>query len=94
MRAPYGLAFTAAGDLVVSDPLANRVLLFQSRAVGISRLAQRRRTYSVQPDFSSSLAGRFLRAACRLARSDDQLYVADTGNNRIAVLPNVDNRGR
>ncbi len=31
MSSTYGLAFTAAGDLVVSDPLANRVLYFRKQ---------------------------------------------------------------
>ncbi len=93
MQSAYGLAFTAAGDLVVSDTLANRVLYFQKTAAGDFQTGQSATSVFGQPDFSSSLAT--VLAGPRLISTDanDQLYVADTGNNRIAALPSVPTAG-
>ncbi len=46
-----------------------------------------------QPDFNSSLAGVLAGPHLISLDSNDQLYIADTGNNRIAVLPSVPTAG-
>ena len=88
MSSAYGLAFTAAGDLLVSDPLANRVLYF-TKTSGDFQSGQAASNVFGQPDFNSSLAGVLAGPHLISLDSADQLYVADTGNNRIAVLPSV-----
>jgi uncharacterized protein (TIGR03437 family) len=92
MSSTYGLAFTAAGDLVVSDPLANRVLYFK-RTGGDFQSGESASNVFGQPDFNSSLAGVLAGPHSISLDSNDQLYVADTGNNRIAVLPSVPTAG-
>jgi uncharacterized protein (TIGR03437 family) len=89
MRSAYGLAFSAAGDLVVSDPLANRVLFFRKPAGGDFEAGSSASNVFGQADFSSSLPVVFSGPRQISLDSGDQLYVADAGNNRIAVLPNV-----
>lgn len=89
MRSAYGLAFSSAGDLVVSDPLANRILFFRKPAGGDFELGASATNVFGQADFSSSLAVVFSGPRLISLDSSDQLYVADSGNNRIAVLPNV-----
>jgi uncharacterized protein (TIGR03437 family) len=93
MKSAYGVAFTADGHLVVSDPLANRILFFRKPTGGDFQSGQPAANVFGQPNFSSSqstvLSGPHLIAL----DPDDQLYVADTGNNRIAILPNVPTAG-
>jgi uncharacterized protein (TIGR03437 family) len=89
MRSAYGLAFSSAGDLVVSDPLANRILFYRKPAGGDFELGTSATNVFGQADFSSSLAVVFSGPRLISLDSSDQLYVADSGNNRIAVLPNV-----
>ncbi len=93
MRSAYGLAFTSDGHLVVSDTLANRVLFFHKAAGGDFQSGQAASNVFGQRDFSSSLATVFSGPRLISVDSDDQLYVADTGNNRIAILPNVPTAG-
>ncbi|HTB19110.1 MAG TPA: hypothetical protein VK708_13400 [Bryobacteraceae bacterium] len=93
MSSTYGLAFTATGDLVVSDPLANRVLYFKKTATGDFQSGEAASNVFGQPDFSSSLANVLAGPHLISLDSDDELYVADTGNNRIAVLPSVPSAG-
>jgi uncharacterized protein (TIGR03437 family) len=92
MSSAYGLAFTAAGDLVASDPFANRVLYFKKTG-GDFQSGESASNVFGQPDFNSSLPG--VLAGPHLISLDaiDELYVADTGNNRIAVLPSVPTAG-
>ena len=49
MKSSYGLAFTAAGDLVVSDPLANRVLYFRKEPEAIFNPVSPRAMFSASP---------------------------------------------
>jgi uncharacterized protein (TIGR03437 family) len=93
MRSAYGLALTADGHLAVSDPLANRILLFQRSAGGDFQSGQAAANVFGQPDFSSSLATVFSGPRLISIDPDNQLYVADTGNNRIAILPPVSTAG-
>ncbi|HYL38316.1 MAG TPA: hypothetical protein VEV17_20530 [Bryobacteraceae bacterium] len=89
MRSAYGLAFTADGDLVVSDPLANRILFFRKPPGGDFQPGQPASNVFGQRDFSSSFSTVFSGPRLISVDAGDQLYVADSGNNRIAVLPNV-----
>lgn len=93
MRSAYGLALTADGSLVVSDPLANRVLFFQKPSGGDFESGQPASNVFGQQDFVSSSSGVFNSPRLIALDPDDQLYVADAGNNRIAVLPNVPTAG-
>ena len=89
LTSAYGLALTSAGNLVVSDPLANRILYFEKTAAGDFQTGEAASNVFGQPDFNSSTAT--ILAGPRLIAVDanDQLYVADTGNNRIAAFPSV-----
>ncbi len=89
MRSAYGLALSSAGDLVVSDPLANRILFFRKPQGGDFESGASASNVFGQADFSSSLPVLFSGPHLIALDSSDQLYVADTGNNRVAVLPNV-----
>jgi uncharacterized protein (TIGR03437 family) len=89
MRSSYGLAFTADGSLVTSDPAANRVLYFKKPKGGDFISGSAATNVFGQADFSSSLAVTFSGPRQVAIDPDDQLYVADTGNNRIAILPVV-----
>jgi len=89
MRASYGLAFTADGGLVASDPAANRVLYFKKPKGGDFISGSSATNVFGQADFNSSLAVTFNGPRQVAIDPDDQLYVADTGNNRIAILPTV-----
>jgi len=93
MSSAYGLAFTAAGDLVVSDPLANRVLYFEKTGTGDFQSGEAASNVFGQPDFSSSLPSVLAGPHLISLDSSDELYVADTGNNRVAVLPSVPTAG-
>ena len=89
MRSSYGVAFTSNGSLVVSDPLANRVLYF-SKPKGTDFISgSSAANVFGQPDFGSSTATVLSGPHHIALDSSDQLYVADTGNNRIAVFPSV-----
>lgn len=88
MAEPYGIAFAATGGLLVSDLALNRVLYFnappQNLVSGMSAT-----TVFGQPDFNSAGAGSGpgqLSSPHHIALdTDDRLYVADTGNGRVAV---------
>lgn len=88
MAAPYGITFSNAGGLLVSDLLLNRVLYF---GVLPQNLASGMPATSVfgQQDFNSSGAGSSqsqLNQPHHIAvDSDDRLYVADTGNRRVTI---------
>jgi len=56
MRSSYGLAFTADGSLVVSDPAANRVLYFKKPKGGDFLSGSSATNVFGQPDFVSSQA--------------------------------------
>jgi uncharacterized protein (TIGR03437 family) len=93
MKSAYGVAFTADGHLVVSDPIANRILFFRKPKGEDFQSGQPAANVFGQPDFSSSQASVFSGPHLISLDPDDQLYVADTGNNRIAILPNVPTAG-
>jgi uncharacterized protein (TIGR03437 family) len=89
MAQPYGLAFTLAGGLLVSDVALNRVLYFQGVSTSLTS-GMSASTVFGQPDFNSSASGAGLNQM-RLPRhistdSDDRLYVADSGNGRVEIF--------
>jgi uncharacterized protein (TIGR03437 family) len=88
MASPYGLVFTYAGGLMVSDISLNRVLYFsvlpQNLTSGMAATG-----VLGQPDFNSSGSGSGpgqLNAPHHISiDTDDRLYIADTGNSRVAI---------
>jgi len=89
MSAPYGIAFTQFGGLLVSDSGLNRVLYFQGDpAHFVSGMAAT--NVFGQPDFFSSTPGNGINqmsAPHHIATDiDDRLYVADTGNGRVEIF--------
>ncbi len=99
MYSPYGLAFTVEGDLAVSDQTDNRVLFFLKPAQGFTN-GQTATSVVGQPDFNSTLANNSAAGTGALngphgigIDTGDQLYVADTGNNRVAVYRNIRSTG-
>jgi uncharacterized protein (TIGR03437 family) len=92
MKSSYGLALTSAGDLVVSDPLANRVLYFKKAGADFQSGEPASNVFG-QPDFDSSVASVLAGPHLISLDSSDQLYIADTGHNRVAVLPSVPTAG-
>jgi uncharacterized protein (TIGR03437 family) len=89
MAQPAGLAFTVEGWLLVSDVLHNRVLLFQppfQSGMAATKVFG-------QPDFLSTQPGSAnnqMNAPRHIATdTDDRLYVADSGNNRILIFGRV-----
>lgn len=88
--APYGLALTQNGSLLVSDASANRVLLFRRPAGADFTDGQAATAVFGQPSFNSFAAGsettqmNFPHGIA--VDSSDRLYVADTGNQRILAF--------
>jgi len=93
MAAPYGLALTSNG-LLVSDYKLNRILYFPG---GPDQLTNGETATIVfgQADFTSSATGssaadnRFNSPRAISTDSDNRLYVADFGNNRVVVFENA-----
>lgn len=92
LTSAYGLALTAAGNLVVSDPLGNRILYFQKTG-GDFQTGESASNVFGQADFDSSLATVLAGPHLLAVDANDQLYVADTGNNRVAAFPSVPTAG-
>ena len=92
MAAPYGLAFTLAGGLLVSDTALNRVLYFRGKPADFTSGMPAEMVFG-EPDFNSSGSGNGLgqMSAPRAIApdTDDWLYVADTGNGRIDIYNNA-----
>jgi len=89
MRSSYGLAFSFTGNLVVSDPVANRILHFKKPSGGDFKSGDPAANVFGQKDFNSTGTSVFNNPRGLAIDPDDQLYVADTFNNRVAILPNV-----
>ncbi len=88
MAEPYGLAFTLAGGLLVSDPALNRVLYFAGPLVDLTSGMPASMVFG-QPDFNSSAPGsgpgQMIVPRHIAADTDDRLYVADSGNGRVDI---------
>jgi uncharacterized protein (TIGR03437 family) len=95
MGAPSGIAFSKNGGLLVSDVAFNRVLYFRKQGSGFIT-GQSASVVIGQSDFGSRSANSASVAAGGLSSprgiavdSSDTLYVADSGNGRIAMFNNV-----
>lgn len=95
MGRPFGLAFTVQGSLLVSDAQFNRVLYFARPAGGDFSSYQQATKVIGQADFFSptrtdSATSKRLSTPRHIAvDSDDRLYVADAGNNRVVIYNRV-----
>lgn len=89
MAAPYGLAFTYAGGLLVSDVTLNRVLYFNVLPANLTNGMEATTVFG-QQDFNSGGAGsgpeQFNAPHHIAVDTDDRLYVADTLNSRVAIF--------
>jgi len=94
MASPYGVAFTGTNGLLVSDSVHNRVLYFPFSANGTFAAGTDNGKAATkvfgQPDFKTVTAGS---ADASLTSphhiscdTSGQLYVADSGNNRILIF--------
>lgn len=97
MTAPFGLALTVGGHLVVSDLAFNRVLLFLKPQGGGFTSGMAAGKVIGQPDFFSKASGSVgnrLKGPRHLSTdSSDRLFVCDTGNNRIQAFEDVTKLG-
>jgi len=94
MGAPYGVAVTASGQLLVSDVSFNRIFLFTRPTGGDFINGQVAAGVIGQLNFYYDSPGTPATNGLhgpRLMATDaqDNLYVADTGNNRIAIYANA-----
>ncbi|MFB3777318.1 MAG: hypothetical protein ACE141_06890 [Bryobacteraceae bacterium] len=93
MNAPYGLAFTSAGHLLVSDAGFNRLLMFRKPQGGDFTSGMQASIVIGQSDFYSKTASsdsRRLRSPRHIGvDTSDRLYVCDTGNNRIQAYDSI-----
>ncbi|MFN7935108.1 MAG: hypothetical protein U0R19_17390 [Bryobacteraceae bacterium] len=93
MSRPYGLAFTQAGHLMVSDIAHNRVLFFRKPEGGDFSSGMAAEKVIGQSDFvtitTSTAPNRMLAPHGISTDTDDRLYVADTGNNRLLVYDTI-----
>jgi uncharacterized protein (TIGR03437 family) len=96
MSAPTGLAFAHQNGLLVSDQVLNRVLYFAGTSDTFTSGMAATKVFG-QADFTSTVASsatnRFNSPHGIATDSDDQLYVADTGNNRVAIFGRVYSAG-
>ncbi|MBL8178685.1 MAG: hypothetical protein JNK48_28685 [Bryobacterales bacterium] len=93
MARPYGMAFTQAGHLMVSDLIHNRVLFFRKPEGGDFTSGMAADKVIGQSDFNSitasNLPNRMVAPHGIATDTDDRLYVADTGNNRLLVYDTI-----
>jgi NHL repeat. len=94
MSFPYGLAFTVDGHLLVSDAALNRVLFFRKPSGGDFTTGMSAEKVIGQADFftGTRVTGIFNRLTNPrgiATDTDDRLYVADTGNNRIVIYDRI-----
>ena len=89
MANPWGIAFLADGSVFVSDATNNRVLLFRKPASRDFQSGQAAAGVYGQRDFVTKASGNTLDKLSSprfiSTDTDDRLYVADTGNNRVAI---------
>ena len=97
MTAPFGVALTGGGHLLVSDLAFNRVLLFLKPQGGDFANGMAAGTVIGQPDFLSKAAGsdsnRMSGPRHISTDSSDHLFVCDTGNNRIQAFSDATQLG-
>ena len=97
MSTPYGIALFSDGSLAVSDAAQDRVMVFQRPSGGDFTNGQAAAHVFGQQDFSGVGVGSGIGnlssprqvSIYSSAFFADQLYVADTGNNRIVLYNNA-----
>lgn len=97
MARPFGLAFTVSGSLLVSDAAHNRILFFEKPAGGDFTNGQAAVKVFGQANFVTSTTttelGRLVSPRGISIDTDDRLYVADTGKNRMVIYNRVPDAG-
>jgi uncharacterized protein (TIGR03437 family) len=89
MSAPWGIAFTASGHLLVSDAVFNRILFFLKPQGGDFSNGQSAAGVIGQPGFGPPTETSLKSPLAITTDVDDRLYVIDSGNNRMVVYGNV-----
>ncbi|MBI4907001.1 MAG: hypothetical protein HY820_25470 [Acidobacteria bacterium] len=93
MSRPQAIAFSVEGHIVVCDSAHNRVLFFRKPAGSDFSNGQAAERVFGQPDFSTILPGTQLNRMFVphgvAMDTDDRLYVADTGNDRVLVFDTI-----
>jgi uncharacterized protein (TIGR03437 family) len=93
MGRPFGLAFTAEGHLAVSDAIHHRILFFRKPVGGDFSNGQAADRVIGQPDFLTGTRGsgpnRLFSPRHIATDTDDRLYVADAGNNRVLIYDRI-----
>jgi uncharacterized protein (TIGR03437 family) len=93
MAYPFGLAFSVEGHLLVSDAVHSRILFFRKPANGDFTNGQAAERVIGQPDFLTVGRGTTLNRMSSprhiATDTDDRLYVADSGNNRVLVYDRI-----
>lgn len=89
MSNPVGVAFASNNGLLVSDAAHNRVLFFRGAAAAFTNGQTAAKVFG-QPDFNTILPGASdnqMRTPFHISTdTDDRLYVADSGNNRVLIF--------
>ncbi len=99
MAAPYGIAVAQSNGIVVSDEVHNRVLYFAFQNGGFTSSDNGRPATKVfgQPNFTSTGSGSApnrMNAPKHIAvDTEARLYVADSGNNRVAIFDQIAGSG-
>lgn len=93
MAYPFGLALTVERHLVVSDAAHNRVLFFRRPAGGDLVTGMAAEKVIGQADFFTVARGtgsnRMFSPRHISLDTDDRLYVADGGNNRVVIFDRI-----
>ena len=93
LAAPYGVAISVSGLVIVSDQVQNRVLVFEQMN-GVFASGQSAAWLLGQLSFQSAASGSGLSAmnAPRGVAFDanDRAYVVDAGNNRVLIYDSLD----
>ena len=93
MSYPTSVAFTVDGHLLISDALHNRVLFFRKPTGGDFTNGQSAEKVIGQSDFNTGARGagpnRLSAPRGISTDTDDRLYVADPGSNRIVIYDRV-----
>jgi uncharacterized protein (TIGR03437 family) len=94
MAAPYGLALSVSGLLIVSDQVQNRVMVFQP-VNGVFTNGQAAAWVLGQFSFYATASGTGMASLSSphhvAIDSNDRAYVVDTGNNRVLIYDSLDN---
>ncbi|HUP05332.1 MAG TPA: hypothetical protein VMU19_15145 [Bryobacteraceae bacterium] len=94
LAAPYGVAVTSLGYLAVSDQIQNRVMVFIPSSSGFTS-GQAASFLVGQLSFNGAASGSAINQLSSphhiAVDSNDRLYVADSGNNRVNIYDSLDN---